>query len=437
MDKAGASKSPEQGDQNIKDITVCLRNNEGIHKLFVFKSSVLKAKSKFFTDQLSLPSSSSCIEIHCSVVEYKHYSDLLNLLNLPVSSLVDSWKSINSALGILQVAIALQCEEIARSCVNYLEAAPWEEKEEEEILRIVPKLGDVAMPILARVKPLDPSSTKNVFLAAVRYAMSLSAPCPPFGDEIRASAQEQIEYMLGEDEDTPLVTTDEEVREEVIKGLSQMLASFQNVLSSLISQSDSDLASETLENSILHNLSGLEWLCNILPKMNLMRDFVLRWAEISANVIKAVEDKNLETVMWRLKLKILEVTSKVLDSVGYGTVIVPAACRVQLLKTWLPYIRKMKPILDSLGSSETGFPHKMEEDLCLAIQGAVISLIVALPSSDQADILADWMENEQLGYPDLTEAFEIWCYRTKSSKRRLAEGSDRVSGSSVTSDLSN
>jgi len=437
MDKAGASKSPEQGDQNIKDITVCLRNNEGIHKLFVFKSSVLKAKSKFFTDQLSLPSSSSCIEIHCSVVEYKHYSDLLNLLNLPVSSLVDSWKSINSALGILQVAIALQCEEIARSCVNYLEAAPWEEKEEEEILRIVPKLGDFAMPILARVKPLDPSSTKNVFLAAVRYAMSLSAPCPPFGDEIRASAQEQIEYMLGEDEDTPLVTTDEEVREEVIKGLSQMLASFQNVLSSLISQSDSDLASETLENSILHNLSGLEWLCNILPKMNLMRDFVLRWAEISANVIKAVEDKNLETVMWRLKLKILEVTSKVLDSVGYGTVIVPAACRVQLLKTWLPYIRKMKPILDSLGSSETGFPHKMEEDLCLAIQGAVISLIVALPSSDQADILADWMENEQLGYPDLTEAFEIWCYRTKSSKRRLAEGSDRVSGSSVTSDLSN
>lgn len=335
------------------------------------------------------------------------------------------------------VAVALQCEEIAQSCVNYLEAVPWEEKEEEEILRIVPKLGDVAMPILARVKPMDPSSTRDVFLAAVRYAMSISAPCPPFGDEIRVSAQEQIEYMLGEDEDTPLVTTDEEVREEVIKGLSQMLASFQDALSSLLSQCDSDLASETLENSILHNLSGLEWLCNILPKMNLMRDFVLRWAEISDSVIRVLEDKNFETVMWRLKLKLLEVTSKVLDAIGYGSVILPATCRVQLLKTWLPYIRKMKPILDSVGDNETGFPHKMDEDLCQAIQGAIVALIVTLPSSDQADILADWMENEQLGYPDLTEAFEIWCYRTKSSKRRLAEGSDRVSSSSVTSDLSN
>lgn len=437
MDKAEASKSPEHSDQNVKDITVCLRSNEGIHKLFFFKSSVLKARSKFFTDQLSLPNSSSSIEIHCSVVEYKHYSHLLNLLNLPVGSLVDSWKSIHSALGILQVAVALQCEEIAQSCVNYLEAVPWEEKEEEEILRIVPKLGDVAMPILARVKPMDPSSTKNVFLAAVRYAMSISAPCPPFGDEIRASAQEQIEYMLGEDEDTPLVTTDEEVREEVIKGLSQMLASFQDALSSLLSQCDSDLASETLENRILHNLSGLEWLCNILPKMNLMRDFVLRWAEISDSVIIVLEDKNFETVMWRLKLKLLEVTSKVLDAIGYGSVILPATCRVQLLKTWLPYIRKMKPILDSVGDNETGFPHKMDEDLCQGIQGAIVALIVTLPSSDQADILADWMENEQLGYPDLTEAFEIWCYRTKSSKRRLAEGSDRVSSSSVTSDLSN
>lgn len=437
MDKAEASESSDPSDHSVKDITVCLRTNEGIHKLFVFKSSLLKAKSKFFTDQLSLPNSSSCIEIQCSVVEYKHYIELLNLLHRPVGSLLDSWKSINSALGILQVAVALQCEEIAQSCVNYLEAVPWEEKEEEEILRVVPKLGNVAMPILARVKPLDPGSTKNVFLAAVRYAMSISTPCPPFGDEIRVSAQEQIEYMLGEDEDTSLVTTDEEVRDEVIRGLSQMFTSFQDELSSLLSHSDSELASETSEDIILLNLRGLEWLCNILPKMNLMRDFVSKWVEISSSVIRVVEDKKFESVMWRLKLKLLEVSAKVLESVGYGSVILPAISRVQLLKTWLPYIRKTKPILDSIGNNEMGFPHKMDEDLSQAIQGAIVSMIVALPSSNQADILADWMESEQLGYPDLTEAFEIWCYRTKSSKRRLAEGSDRVSSSSVTSDLSN
>ncbi|XP_021767883.1 BTB/POZ domain-containing protein At3g05675-like [Chenopodium quinoa] len=436
MDEAAVEKSCKpRDDHNIKDIAVCLRTSEqGTQRLFFFKSPILKEKSKFFADQLLSPTFGSCIEVHCSVADYDHYVHLLSHLHLPASALVDSWKSVNSALGVLQVAVSLQCEEIAKTCVDYLEAVPWEDKEEEEILRIVPKLGDLALPILARLKPLDPNSTKNVFLAAVRYAMSISPPCPPFGDEIRISAQEQIEYMLGEDEETPLVTADDEVRSEIRKGLSQMFMMFQKEFSSLLSHSD--LSFENSENIILHNLSGLEWLCNLLPKINLMGDFVLKWADLSSCILGMAEHPKLESVMWSLKFKLIEITAKVLDAVGYGIVILPSECRMQLLKTWLPYIQKMKPVLDSVGNDETGFPYKMDEDLCQGIQGAIVSVIVALPSNDQADILGDWMESEQLGYPDLTEAFEIWCYRTKSSKRRLVEGLDRVSNDSTSSDLS-
>ncbi|KNA09970.1 hypothetical protein SOVF_148600 [Spinacia oleracea] len=438
MDEAAVDKSGKPTeDQYIKDITVCLRNNEqGTHKIFFFKSSILKEKSKFFAEQLLSPNTGSCIELHCSLVDYDHYVHLLSHLHLPASSLVDSWKSVNSALGVLQVAVSLQCEEIAKTCVDYLEAVPWENNEEEEILRIVPKLGHVvALPILARLKPLDPNSTKNVFLAAVRYAMSISTPCPPFGDEIRISAQEQIEYMLGEDEDTPLVIADDEVKSEIRKGLSQMFSMFQKELASLLSHPP-DFSLENSENSILHNLSGLEWLCNLLPKMNLMGDFVSKWVDLSSSILNMVEHPKLESVMFSLKFKLIEITAKVLDAVGYGNVILPSSCRMQLLKTWLPYIQKMKPVLDSVGDEETGFPFRMDEDLCQGIQGAIVSVIVALPSNDQANILADWMESEQLGFPDLTEAFEIWCYRTKSSKRRLVEGLEAVSSGSVSSELS-
>jgi hypothetical protein len=73
----------------------------------------------------------------------------------------------------------------------------------------------------------------------------------------------------------------------------------------------------------------------------------------------------------------------------------------------------------------------MDEDLCQSIEGAIISLVLALPSNDQADILADWMEADQVSYPDLSEAFEVWCYRTKSAKRRLAEGLRRVDNTTV------
>ncbi|XP_058203672.1 BTB/POZ domain-containing protein At3g05675-like isoform X3 [Rhododendron vialii] len=287
------------------------------------------------------------------------------------------------------------------------------------------------MPILARIQPVDLVAAKNVFLSAVRFATSIGGPCPPFGDELKNSAQEQVEYMLAEDEDTPLVTADEEVKEVVKMGLSAMYLSFQKDLSAILYEPD--LLSETSERSIMQSLSDLEWICTILPKMDLMKDFVSSWAEISSSILRVVEDKKLESLVWGFKKKLIELTAKVLEAVGYGNVIIPAPSRVQLLRIWLPYIRKMKPLLDSVGDEETGFPYKMDEDLCQSIEGTIVSFILALPSNDQADILADWMKAEQVRYPDLSEAFEIWCYRTKSAKRRLIEGPDRV----LSLDLSN
>ncbi|KAE9450269.1 hypothetical protein C3L33_17832, partial [Rhododendron williamsianum] len=431
MDNANVAKSYKFGDRSTSDVIIRLRNKEGRPELFYTHSFILKNKSKFFAEKLSGSNSLSSIEIHCSDFDYDYHVDLLRYLYLSPDALLDSWDSVKSAIGILQVSSTLLCEEITLSCVQYLEAVPWEDKEEEEILKVVSKLGPIAMPIMARIQPVDLVAAKNVFLSAVRFATSIGGPCPPFGDELKSSAQEQVEFMLAEDEDTPLVTADEEVKEEVKMGLSAMYLSFEKDLSALLYEPD--LLSETSEKSIMQSLSDLEWICTILPKMDLMKDFVSSWAEISSSILRVVEDKKLESLVWGFKKKLIELTAKVLEAVGYGNVIIPAPSRVQLLRIWLPYIRKMKPLLDSVGDEETGFPYKMDEDLCQSIEGTIVSFILALPSNDQADILADWMKAEQVRYPDLSEAFEIWCYRTKSAKRRLIEGPDRV----LSLDLSN
>ncbi|XAR55179.1 hypothetical protein NMG60_11030597 [Bertholletia excelsa] len=425
MDQDNVTNSYKLGDRNTSDVTVRLRNREGRPELFYCHSIILKTKSKFFAEKLCQSRAVSSIEIHCSDSDYDHYVELLRRFYLPGDSLVDSWDSIGSVIGILQVASTLLCEEITLSCIQYLEAVPWDDKEEEQILKAVSKLGPVAMPILARIQPVNLIATKNVFLSAIRFATSSGGPCPPFGDELKTSAQEQVDYMLGEDEDTPLVTANEEVKTEVKMGLSRICLSFENNLSSLLVETD--CAYEVAENKIMQSLSDLEWMCSILPKMDLMKEFVAKWAEISGNVLMVVEDKKLNSFMWGFKVKLIEVTAKILEAVGYGNVILPAPCRVKLLKTWLPYIRKMKPLLDSICNDDRSFPYKMDEDLCQSIEGAIVSLILALPSNDQAEILADWMNTEQVKYPDLSEAFEVWCYRTKSAKRRLMEGLETVS----------
>lgn len=275
------------------------------------------------------------------------------------------------------------------------------------------------MPIFTNIQETELCGTKKVFLSAIRFATSTSDSFPLFEDDLRTSAQEQVEFMLEDDEKIPLVIADEEIKVETRILVSKIFCSFENELFSLILEPD--IANKDIEKKVMRSLSDLEWMCNTLLKMDLMKDFVSHWANISSNLLKVIEDKRLDSILWGLKIKLIEVTSKVLDAVGYGTVVLPAESRVELLKTWLPYIRKMKFLSDQMGKTEAAFPYKMSEDLSQCIEGAIVSLVSALPSNDQADILADWISAEQVKYPDLSEAFEIWCYRTKSANRRLDE----------------
>ncbi|XP_075517883.1 BTB/POZ domain-containing protein At3g05675-like [Primulina tabacum] len=413
-------------DQRTSDVAIRLRNKVGRQELYYSHSLILKSKSKYFADRLSNQSSHASVEIECSKFDYDRYVKLLKLLYLPSYSVLDTWDSVQSALGVLQVAETLQCEAVVNSCIQ---ALPWEDIEEGEIVKVVSRLGPMAMPILARIQPVNINASKGVLISAIRLATSTDHPFPPFGDELRISAQEQVDFMLRDDEDMPLVTADNEVKREATIGLSNTFSLFERELSSVMKF---DVTCTVAESKIMQNLSDLEWMCNILPKMGLMDEFVFKWIDLSDNVLLVVEDKKLENIMWRLKVKIIEVTSKVLDAVGYGNVILPAPRRVKLLKSWLPFIRKLKPILDSMIAKDMEFPYKMDEDTCQSIEGAIVSLVVALPSDDQADILADWMSTEHVTYPDLSEAFEVWSFRTKSAKRRLVAGLDSVEDAAVT-----
>ncbi|KAG1360706.1 BTB/POZ domain-containing protein [Cocos nucifera] len=437
MDQPRAAGTCKFGDQTTSDVTVRLRNRDGRPEWFPCHSFILTKRSKFFANWLSKhpsdPStqSNNCIEVRCPGSEYDHHVKLLKLIYLSEESVSDSWDSVKSALGVLQASIALQCETITKSCIQYLEAVPWDEKEEEEILKVVPTLGPEAVPIMARVQPVDTNATKSVFISAIRFATTIESSFPPFSDELKSSAQEQVEYMLLEDEETPLIAVDEDVKCEARSGLAKMFTTLEKGLSLL--PSEYDQSPEAAEQRVLQSLLDLEWMCNMLPKMEMMKDFVSGWACISDHVLAIVQDEKYGSGLWAVKAKLMEVTGKALDAVGFGNVLLPAPSRVQFLKTWLPFVRKLKPLLDSRSAEDEAFPYKMDGDLCQNIEGAITSLVLALPSSDQADILMDWMQrNEQLKYPDLSEAFEVWCYRTKSAKRRLRAGFDAMDNPTIT-----
>ncbi|KAL6000054.1 hypothetical protein ACLOJK_034731 [Asimina triloba] len=121
------------------------------------------------------------------------------------------------------------------------------------------------MSILGWIQPVDSTTIKNVFISAFRFTTSTDNSLPPFTNELKTSAQEQVEYMLMEDEDLPLITTDDDVKVVVEIGLAKLFS-------------------------------------------------------------------KLSSGIWAVKVRLIEVTAKVLEVVGYGNVILPAPSRVQLLK---------------------------------------------------------------------------------------------------------
>ncbi|KAH9317266.1 hypothetical protein KI387_019035 [Taxus chinensis] len=441
MANGDATALKKLGDRSTSDVIVRLRTKDGRDDWFYCHSEILVKHGKYFAERLSddwptcqLLDSRNCIEVYFEESDFDHHVNILRLIYTVDNVVTDLWQNVKNALGILKVATTLGCTQIISKCVQYLEAVPWEENEEEEIIKTLPSLGSEAIPILARLQPVDPTAVRNVFLSAMHVAISANkeySNLPISPDELKTSAQEQVEYMLVEDDDAPLLAADDHVKYEVRKHILQLFSIFEKEMASLLSDTD---VIENGESSVLKFLSDLLWLCHILPKMDLLSDFVSKWEEASDNILNIIKDMRFSSALWEIKLKVMEITAKVLEAVGYGNVILSALRRTHLVKVWLPFIRETKPELD-LQNLHEKLPYEMDNDLFQNIEAAIISLVLALPSSDQAEILADWLKTEQARYPDLSEAFEVWCYRSKAAKRRLSLGLNGVSSTSTVSSV--
>jgi hypothetical protein len=411
-------------DEATSDIRVCFRRIGEQPEWFPCHSSVLSVGSSYFAGLLGRSDirSNKCVEVECPRVEYDHYVKVLKLMYLRWETIVESFDSVKSALGVLRASTSLKCGLIIAGCVAYLESASWDEKEEEEILQLAQNLGPEAEPLLVRLQAPSESAVKKVFISAIRFATSMESSFAPFFDDLKTSAQEQIDFMLHDGDDPSIVMMDEGIRSVLREGLTKLLSTFITGVDLLASEFDQ--SPEQAEKRILRSLVDIDWITNVLTRIEMMTEFVSGWLETSDHVISVVQDKKYSSGLWAVKVKLIEVTGKALDAVGYGSVILPSASRARLLKAWLPYIRMTKCCLDDGKTKDEAFP-QMDADLCQNIESAMVSMILALPSGDQSDILSEWMlKADQFRYPDLTEAFEMWCYRSKTAVRRLKARTD-------------
>ncbi|KAJ1290799.1 hypothetical protein BS78_02G270800 [Paspalum vaginatum] len=430
---------PKIGDQATSDVVVRLRTPEGRDERLYCHSAVLAAGSTYFADRLSdawptcqILGSRYCVEVYCQELDLSSHVTALRLIYAtePCSRF-----GVRGALGVLQAAVHLGSSQIAAACAGYIESAPWDEADEEEILRTVPCLGPQYECILARLRPIDPSPVTSIFLSAFRHATRSSAAGP--ARELKSAAQEQLEYMLTEDDDAPLIALDNDyVKSQVKDCVTGLLSRLSDFMSSVLKQqkeaplgSDSSALQQELLQSFVCDVS---WACQILGKLEMMKGIVLYWVGVSSNVVEAVDALCAGHDCLKARLKVVEVSAKVLEAVAFGNIILPTEERHHMVNVWIGFARATKTLVvqadDDDGDAETP-KENLDNEVWQGLESAIVSIVLTLPSNSQAGILSEWLQWKHARYPDLTEAFEAWCYRSKVAKRRLSFLShiDRVS----------
>uniref|UniRef100_A0ACD5YEW1 Uncharacterized protein n=1 Tax=Avena sativa TaxID=4498 RepID=A0ACD5YEW1_AVESA len=433
---------PQIGDRATSDVVVRLRTPEGRDEWLYCHSAVLAAGSDYFADRLSdawptcqILDSRYCVEVRCPDLDLSSHVTALRLLYAaePVSRF-----GVRGALGVLQAAEHLSCGRITAACADYLESAPWDEADEEEILATVPSLGGAQYDrVLARIRPADPAPATAIFLSAFRHATAAASR------ELKSAAQEQLEYMLTEDDDAPLLALDansgsDTVKSQVKHFVAGLLSRFNNFTSSALTKQIEAPSSNNGEiQQELHSfVSDISWMSQVLGKLDMMRCLAAYWVGASSDVVAAVEAACPGSECLKTRLKVVEISAKVLEAVAFGNVVLPAERRCHAVNVWIGFAGRTKHLVDQAncgdednstscddgnnGDAETTAKIDLDGEVWQSLESAVSAIVMTLPSNTQAEILSMWLQSNHAAFPDLTEAFDAWCYRSKVAKRRLS-----------------
>ncbi|CAM8876677.1 unnamed protein product [Rhodiola kirilowii] len=395
---AAPSSPGNQFNDPTSDIKLTLSSKDGISVSMNVHRQILIANSRFFSVKLSdrwskqprSPSLPYAVEIaDCDDVET--YIEALRLMYCKDLRKMLMKEDVPRVLGILKVSAAIGFEAGVLSCLEYLEAAPWAEDEEEKVASLLSELhleGGAVGEVLKRVSVEGPAGS---------------------GEGNNENEEVLIKLL-----NVVLEGKDEKARREMKGLVTKML--HENSLHNDLSKESLYLACEGCLQQLRHHFlkaatgevqelkqiarqaDNLHWMLDILIDRHIAEDFLKIWA--SQTELSEVHSK----VPAIHRYEISRVTARLLVGIGKGQLLASKDARCMLLQTWLV------PFYDDFGwmrRASKGLDRHLIED-------GLSSTILTLPLRWQQDILLAWFDrflNSGEDCPNIQRGFEVWWRR--------------------------
>ncbi|GJN01976.1 hypothetical protein PR202_ga19282 [Eleusine coracana subsp. coracana] len=403
-------------DADSSDVRLTLSSRDGLSVTLCVHRHILVAHSRFFAAKLSdrwskqqrtLPhivEISDCddVEVYAETLRLMYCKDLRRRLMR---------EDVNKVLGILKVSAAIVFDAGVLSCLEYLEAAPWAEDDDEKVAALLTQLrleNSGAGEVLKRVSlELAPS-------AAAEEA-ELAGSCN--GGSNAGGGEEVLLRLL----QVVLEGKDEKARREMKGLVSKMLR--ENNASSRGGAIGGDLRKESLYSAcngcfnllreqfvkaaggdksevaqIARQADNLHWMLDILVERQIAEEFLRTWAMQT----ELAEMHSKVPAIHRYEVS--RVTARLFVGIGKGQILVSKEARCQLLSTWL------EPFYEDFGWMRRackGLDRHLIED-------GLANTILTLPLPMQQEILLAWFNrflNSGEDCPNIQRGFEVWWRR--------------------------
>lgn len=290
----------------------------------------------------------------------------------------------------MQVCDSLKFNDGISSCLEYLEAVPWSEEEEE---RVISNLQDLNLhndhDVLQRVA-LEPSTSSRIDDIFLRL---LTGVLQAKDEKARKEMKTLISRLLKEDNNSTYNRLD--ISKETLYTIChKCLTSLFHCLSEATSCEEN----RGMMSEIAREADNLEWVVEILIEKRIGEEFVKLWSD--QNELGVLHSK--VPVMYRHKIS--RITAQLCIAIGRGNILVPKETRVSLLSTWL------EALYDDFGwmkRSSRSVDRRLIED-------GISQIILTLPLLQQQAFLMSWFDRfleKGDDCPNIQRAFEIWWRR--------------------------
>ncbi|KAL4587614.1 hypothetical protein LXL04_000486 [Taraxacum kok-saghyz] len=382
-------RNPSDWGLGFGDVKLTITARDGFSVSMDVHREVLASRSQFFKEKLGRRSGSHhSVEI-CECDDVEVYLETLVLMYCDDPKKKIMGEGVSKILGLLKVCDALTFNDGISSCLEYLEAVPWSEEEEE---RVIANLNELNLhsdnDVLQRVA-LEPSTSSRIDDI---FSRLLTGVLQAKDEKSRKEMKTLISRLVKEENSTYIKL---EISRETLYTVSHKC-----LTSLILCLSDATSCEENrgMMSEIAREADNLEWVVEILIEKRIGEEFVKLWSD--QNELAVLHSK--VPVMYRHKIS--RITAQLCIAIGRGNILVPKETRVSLLTTWL------EALYDDFGwmkRSSRSVDRRLIED-------GVSQIILTLPLMQQQAFLMSWFDRfleKGDDCPNIQRAFEIWWRR--------------------------